>query len=90
MKIYENNQPIRDERAWIDHGPPSPHPPPNNQSLNHPLNQSTNQSITPPPQPKTPSKNQPNEQEVLHDRRRVYDLLMENDIDVPVHAYLSR
>lgn len=29
-------------------------------------------------------------QRVLHDRRRVYDLLVENDIDVPVHAYLER
>jgi len=29
-------------------------------------------------------------QRTLHDRRRVYDLLMENNIDVPVHAYLNR
>ena len=29
-------------------------------------------------------------QRALHDRRCVYDLLMENNIDVPVHAYLNR
>lgn len=29
-------------------------------------------------------------QRVLHDRRKVYDLLIANDIDVPVHAYMER